>query len=174
MGIILNSQEVVLCIFSLENMTYQYLFFIKKCANHSDKEREFLSRMLFNSIYKDDFNLNRAMIDLSFNTKIKRSFDSNKSKSLLLIYYASPIKIPRIYTDLIQILESNEDKYDYDHLTKSDKYLIIGNSRIGKLSHAQANYIRRLIETTSEISQDSKSQPQPCNNYKTFHNGSNT
>ena len=130
-------------------MDYKYLFYVKKCFNHSDEERNFLSRLLFNSIYTDECYLNRAMIDLSFNTKIKRSFNTtDKSKSQILIYYASPIKITRIFTDLIQILESKEDDYEYNFMTKSEKYMIIGNSRIGKLTHSQAHYINKLIAST--------------------------
>lgn len=150
-------------------MDYRYLFFIRKSDRYTEQEREFLSKLLFNSVYQDDFHLNRALIDLSFLTKVKRSFNLDKSKSQLLIYYASPIKLTRIYIDLIQILESNEDKHEYDFLTKSDKYLIIGNSKIGRLTHPQTTYINRLIETqfsTSIISQKSKSQPQPSNHYK--------
>jgi hypothetical protein len=156
-------------------MYYQYLFFIKKSVKYTDQEREFLSRMLFNSVYKDNFNLNRAMIEILFNTKLKRSFDPDKSKSQLLIYYASPIKINRINTDLIQILDSKVDKHDYDLLTQSDKFLIIGNSRIGKLTTSQANYINRLIAssplTASKISQTSK--PKLCNHYKDFNSEKN-
>ena len=157
-------------------MNYQYLFFIRKTVNHTEQERNFLSRLLFNSIYTDNFNLNRAMIDLSFITKLKRSFSTDKAKSQLLIYYISPIKLPRIFTDLIQILESNEDKHDYDHLTKSEKYIEIGSSRIGKLTHSQAHYINKLIASTdfaaSNILQTSN-KPKLCNPYKNFHNGEN-
>jgi len=153
-------------------MDYQYLFFIKKCVNHTPQEREFLSRLLFNSIYPYECNLNRAIIDLSFNTKIKKSF-TDKSKSQLLIYYASPIKITRIFTDLVQILEINDDKYEYGFLTKSEKYLIIGNSRIGKLTHSQAHYINRLISTTDFAASNILPKPSKapiCNHYKEFHN----
>lgn len=129
-------------------MNYQYLFLIKKTAFFTDQEREFLSRLLFNSVYIDTLNLNRAMIDLSFITKVRRSFNPDKNKSKLLIYYLSPIPITRIYNDLIQILDSNQDKWDYDLLTCSDKYIEIVSSRVGKLTHAQAHYINRVISDT--------------------------
>ena len=157
-------------------MDYHYLFFIRKSVRYTEQERKYLSILLFKSVYNDEFHLNRAFITLSFLpkvqrsfNKVKRSFNINKSKSQLLICYALTIKLPRIYTDLIQILASTEDKDEYDFLTKNEKYLIIGNSRIGKLAHPQTNYINRLIETqfsTSIISQKSKSQPLPCNHYK--------
>ena len=155
-------------------MDYKYLFYVKKCFNHSNQEREFLSKLLFNSVYTDECNLNRAMIDLSFNTKIKRSFNTtDKSKSQILIYYSSPIKITRIFTDLIQILEVNDDKYEYGFLTKSEKYMIIGNSRIGKLTHSQAHYINRLISTTDFTVSNVLPKPSKapiCNHYKEFPN----
>ena len=129
-------------------MDYGYIFLIKKTSFFSDQERNFLSKLLFNSVYTDTLNLNRAMIDLSFLTKVRRSFDINKNKAQLLIYYISPIEIPRLYNDLIQILDSKKDKWDYDLLTKSDKFIEIGNSRICKISHSQASYINRLISNT--------------------------
>lgn len=159
-------------------MNYQYLFFIKKSVNYTDQERIFLSKLLFNSVYEDSFSLNRAMIELSFVSKLKRSFDQDKTKSQLLIYWASPIKIPRIFTDLIQILDSKIDKQDYDVLTQSEKFIIIGGKSIARLTNAQAIYINRLITSTpfaasNILSQKSKSpKATMCNHYKDFNNKS--
>jgi hypothetical protein len=155
-------------------MDYKYLFYIKKCVLYKDQEREFLSRLLFNCRYQDDFSLNRAMIELSFISKLKRSFNSDKTKSQLLIYWASPIKITRIFTDLIQILDSKLDKEDYDVLTQSEKFIIIGGKSIARFTNAQAQYINRLIASTplvasNTLSQKSKSDNKICNHHKDYN-----
>jgi hypothetical protein len=153
---------------------YNIVFHIKTSQRLEPPEISFLSLLLLNSKFSDNFNLNRSLIDLSFTTKVKKRFSGNKSNSEMLVFYQSPNEITRVKSDLIDILDSVKDKGQYGRLVQNEDFIVIGNLRPAKLTHGQAHYINKLISSSKYAvniispQKSNKSEPQPCNHYKNF------
>jgi hypothetical protein len=139
---------------------------LHKCDKLNPQEKEFLSG-LFQLKTTDELNINSILIDQSFVTRIKRSFGNKPHK--LLIFYESPIKLNYVNNDFIQIRDSIDNKTEFDRLNKDEKYLLIGNSKIGKLEAKQTKKINQLIDSRPLKYNKSKHLSQ---HHKDFHNRS--
>jgi hypothetical protein len=150
------------------------VFHIIKSERLGEHQKIFLQK-LFHLKTNDDVNINKLLIDISFHTKIRRSFGSKPHK--LLIYYESPVKLTRLKTDFLEIINSIDNKKYYDTLQKDESYFTIGNSRIARLDFNEAIRINNLLEslqlTAAPKTTKSKKASHHCNHYA-FHNGSNT
>ena len=151
---------------------YSIVFHIKCCQRLEPQQINFLSLLLLNSKFSDNFNLNRSLIDLSSTTRVKKRFSGNKSNSEMLVFYTSPIEIIKVKSDLIDILDSIKDKDQYDQLSSNDDFIVIGNLKPAKLTHGQSHYINKLIASTDFVGVNLQpSNLKPCNHYKEFCNG---
>lgn len=149
---------------------FSIVIHVNKSEGLTDHQQTFLAK-LFQLKTSDHFNINKILIDLSFESKVKRSFGNKPHQ--LLIFYQSPIKINSLKTDFIQILDSQDDKTEYEELSNDDRFFIIGNSRISKLEIKQAKKINQLIKSyNSQISaplNTQNSNTSPCRHYKNFN-----
>ena len=117
---------------------------LRKCDLLSDEEINILS-LIFRLKSIDKFNVNRLLIDLSFVTKIKRSFGT-KPHELLIFYITEPLKLIPINNDFIHIINSQDNKEEYEKLSQDSKYFSIGNSRIAKLEPYEVTRINKIIK----------------------------
>jgi hypothetical protein len=141
---------------------------IVKSEGLVDHQRYFL-KQLFRLKTDDEFNINKALIEISLFSKVKRSFGNKPHK--LLIFYDSPIKLTRIKTDFLQVLNSVDDRHDFDKLTHDPSYFIIGNSRIARLDINEATRINSLLASLQFVSQKPSKKPKspfPCSHYKSY------
>jgi hypothetical protein len=156
------------------SIIYNIVFHIKTSQRLSPDEIKFLSLLLLNSKFTDNFNLNRSLIDLSFITRVKKRFSGDKTNSEMLVFYTSPIPITRIQSDLIEILDSAQDKTEYDKLNQDEQFIIIGNLKAKRLLSGESKYINKIIASSPFVSNNqlksNKSSSKPCNHYKTFYN----
>lgn len=145
------------------------VFHVIKSEGLDYNQKNFLAQ-LFQLKTSDHFNINKLLIDLSFQSKVKRSFGNKPHQ--LLIYYESPIKLNSLKTDFIQILDSVEDKTEYERLSNDDRFFLIGNSRISKLEPKQAKKINQLIASYNSQFAASPNQQHfnnsPCRHYRNY------
>ena len=146
---------------------------IKRGNSLKSDEINFLSQ-LFRLKTSDQFNINRLLIDLSFQTFIKRSFGTKPHE--LLIFYETPIKVKSLENGFVRIINSIDNKTAYDKLKKDEKFFIIGNSAIARLDSKTAKKINKLIIcsqfVTARPTKDNKlisaKQRKLCNHYINF------
>jgi hypothetical protein len=139
----------------------------------TDNQQNFLAKLFQLKTSDHHFNINRLLIDLSFESKVLRSFGNKPHQ--LLIFYKSPIKISSLKTDFIQILDSIDDKTEYKKLSNDDSFFIFGNSRISKLETKQAKKINQLIASyNSQLTASPNQQHSnnsPCRHYHNYNKG---
>lgn len=61
------------------------------CDSLTEPQIDFLTKLLFLSKYNPSFNLNRLLVELCMNTKLKKNVDDKSTQ--LLIFYKSPFHL---------------------------------------------------------------------------------
>ena len=111
-----------------------------------DRSPNRFSKLLFLSKYNTSFEINRALVEICTNTKLKKNFDDRPTE--ILIYYNIPSTDPQLQTfesDFVNIISSKEDKKYYEQLDHDIKFSIVGVRSISTLSIPQVTYMNNLI-----------------------------
>ena len=155
---------------SITCIMFNTVICILKCDGLAEFQKNFLSQM-FGLKTNDEININKLLINLSFETRIRRPFGEKPHS--LLIYYKSDIKLKPLNTDFIKIINSIDDAEEYEKLNKDTRFFTIGNSVIAKLDTKTSKKINQLIAPSQSdaatISQKSNKSPKnPCYHYKSY------
>jgi hypothetical protein len=143
---------------------------IHKCDSLSEAQTDFLSKLLFLSKYKNSFEINRSLVEICTNTKLKKNFDDGPRE--LLIYYNIPASEPQLQTfesDFVNIISSKQDKRYYEQLDHDDiRFSIVGVRSIANLSVPQVTYMNNLINNYKKNNLIAKTNSKPCNHHHNF------
>ena len=159
----------------MQEKTNTFVIHVLTCNALTEPQTEFLSKLLFLSKYNNSFEINRSLVEICTNTKLKKNWDDRPTE--ILIYYNLPATETQLQTfesDFINIISNKEDKRYYEQLDHDIRFSIVGTRNISTLSLPQITYMNNLISKYKQDKLIAKTNSKPCNHYKNFHNGSKT
>lgn len=143
---------------------------IHKCHSLTESQTIFLSKLLFLSKY-NSFEINRSLVEICINTKLKKTF-SDERPTEILIYYNIPASEPQLQTfesDFVNIISSKQDKRYYEQLDHDIRFSIVGTHNIAILSVPQVQYMNNLINQYKQQHLISTANSKPCNHHHNFN-----
>src|SRR5215207_3737535 len=144
---------------------------IHKCNALTKPQTEFLSKLLFLSKYNTSFEINRSLVEICTNTKLKKTFSDDGPRELLIYYNipASELQLQTFESDFVNIISSKQDKRYYEQLDHDRRFSIVGTHNIAILSVPQVQYMNNLINQYKKDSLIAKTNSKPCNQHHNFN-----
>ena len=100
--------------------------------------------------------INKEFIHVIHLFKCDRLTDQEK------FFLSQLFQLKRFKAEFIEILDSNEDKAEYNKLNNDERFFLIGNERVAKLEPKQAKKINQLI-ASSQFAASNTNSPQSNN-----------